>query len=122
MVGRQVHQHDREGAQTDAEMERRLPVHPAGRERAVRGSAHLRVEVGLVPLIERTGRARAERDAEDRRECEDGRKRDGRGEQSAQAGEDHQAHDAWLGQRDEVAPIGGQGRLRNRGSHDSRRL
>ena len=43
-----------------------------------------------------------------------------RGEQSAEAGEHHQAHHARLGQREEVAPIGGQGRLRDSGGHDSR--
>ncbi len=99
---------------------RGLAVHPLRRQRPVRGPAHLRVEVGLVPLVERARCARAERDAQDRGEAEHRRQLHRRREQSAEAGEHHQAHHARLGQRDEVAPIGGQGRLRDCGGHDSR--
>ena len=97
----------------DAEVKRGLAVHPPRRQRTVGGPPHLRVEVGLIPLVERARCARAERDAQDGGEAEHRRKRHRRGEQSAQAGEHHQAHHARLGQRDEVAPIGGQGRLRD---------
>ena len=97
----------------DAEVQGGLAVHPLRRQRTVRGPPHLRVDVGLVPLIERARGARAERDAQDGGEAEHRRKRHRRREQAAQAGEHHEAHHARLGQRDEVAPIGGQGRLRD---------
>ena len=57
-------------AEPDAEMERGLAAHPPGRKRPVRGPLHLGVEVGLIPLVERPGRARAERDAQHRGEAQ----------------------------------------------------
>src|SRR4051812_14052008 len=53
-VCRQPHQDYRESAQPDTEMERRLPVHATRGERATRGALHLRVEIALIPLVERT--------------------------------------------------------------------
>ena len=89
-------------------MQRRLPVHPPGGQRPLGGAPHLGVEVGLIPLVERARRARAERDAQDRGEAEHQRRHHRRRQQPAQAGEHHQAHHARLGQREQVAPIGRQ--------------
>ena len=45
-------------------------LHPPGGERALGGALHLGVEVGLIPLVERPRRARAERDAQHGGEAE----------------------------------------------------
>ena len=108
MIGGEVHQHDREDAKAHAEMERGLAAHPPGRKRPVGGALHLGVEVGLIPLVERPRRARAQRDAQHRGEAEHRMDRHRRGEQAAQAGEHHQAHHARLGQREQVAPSAGR--------------
>ncbi len=90
-------------------MQRRLPLHPPGGKRALRRAAHLRVEVRLVPLVERAAGAGAERDAEDRGEPERERRQGRCGEHAADPGKDHEAHDARLGEREDVAPVGRQG-------------
>ena len=89
-------------------MERGLAIHPPRRERPLGGAPHLRVEIGLVPLVERAARAGAKRDAQDRGEAEHRRQLHRRDKQAAQAGEDDEAHHARLGQRDEIAPVGRQ--------------
>ena len=68
----------------------------------------LRVDVGFVPLVERSAGAGAERDAQDRGEAEHERQLHRRDQQAAQAGEHDQVHHARLGQREEVAPVGRQ--------------
>ncbi len=108
MIGGKVHQDDREDGQSDAEVERRLAGHPAGRKRAAGGPLHLGVEIGLIPLVERPGRPRAKRDAQHGGKAQHRVNRHRRGEQAAQPGEHHQAHHARLGQREQVAPIGGK--------------
>ena len=95
-------------AQPDAEVKRRLAVHPPGRKRPVGGPPHLGVEVRFIPLVERAGRPGAERDAQDRGEADHQRRHHRRRQQAAQAGEDDQAHHPRLGQREQVAPVGGK--------------
>ena len=56
-------------------MQRRLPIHPSGGKRPLGGAPHLRVDVGLVPLVERAACAGAERDAQDRGEAEHQRRK-----------------------------------------------
>ena len=120
-IDREIHQDDREGGEADAEVQRRLAVHPAIGQGALLRAAHLGVEVRLVPLVERTGRARAERDAQDRGEADDGvdgvSVDRGRREHPAQAGEHDERHHPRLGEREEVAPVGWRQKGR-RGGHD----
>ena len=65
-------------------MERGLPVDPSRRDRARGGALHQRVEIGLVPHVERARGSGAERDAQDRGEAEHRVDRLGRDEQAAQ--------------------------------------
>jgi hypothetical protein len=68
---------------------------------------HPGVKVRLPPLVERGCPAGAHGNAQDRGKTEHRMDVSGRGEQAAQAGKDHQRHHARLGQRKEVAPVGG---------------
>jgi len=118
-VGRHAHQNDREEGQADAEMQSRFAVHPPGGQGTVRRALHLRIDVHLIPLVERGGCACAQRNAEDGGESEDGMDMAGCRKQAAKAGEYHQRHDARLGQRKEVAPVG---RDRCGGQHSGRHI
>ena len=69
-VGRKPHQQHREDAQPDPEMKRGLPLHPPGRQRPPGRPPHLRVQVRLIPLVERPAPAGAQSDAQDRGEAE----------------------------------------------------
>ena len=71
----------------------------AARDRAVRGARHHGVDIGVVPHVERTGRAGADGDAQD---GDERRPRDGcrpaRATRPTERGEDHQRHHARLQQ------------------------
>ena len=95
-----------EEGQADAEMQRRLAVQPPGGKRPLGRPLHLRVEIGLVPLVERSGGACPKRYAEDCGETDNERRHRRRSEKAAQGGEDHKAHHARLRQRVKVAPVG----------------
>ena len=109
IVDRQPHQNDRQRRDADADMMRRLAIHASGGQRAALRPLHLGVEVGLIPLVERARCARAQRNAQDRGEADHRMDRNGRREHAAQAGEYDEAHHARLGQRKEIAPVGGDG-------------
>ena len=59
---------DRERRKRHAEGERLAGLDAAGRDRPLRGARHHRVDVGVVPHVERAGGAGADRDAEQRGE------------------------------------------------------
>ena len=108
-VGREAHQQHREDAEPDAEVERGLrgPSARAGSGRlavrrilASRSASYHWLSAPHAPApsaMHRIAVKPSTRTAADRR-----------GEQPAQPGEHHQAHHARLGQREEVAPVGGK--------------
>ena len=106
-VGRKPHQQHREGAEPDAEVQRRVPlsIRPAGSGRlAVR-----RIFASMSASyhwLSAPARAGAKGDAQDRGEAERQRRQRRRDQHPAQPGEDHEAHHARLGQREEIAPVG----------------
>ena len=69
-VDHQSEERDRADRKRQAEGQRLAGLHAAGRDRPPRGALHHRVDVGLVPHVERAGRARADRDAEQREEAQ----------------------------------------------------
>ena len=78
----------------------------AGRDRPARGARHHRVDVGVVPHVERAGGAGADRDAEQRDEAEHRMQVPGRDHQPDQRREHHERHHPRLHQREIVADAG----------------
>ena len=107
-VGRKAHQQHREDAQPNPEMERRLTVHPSCGQRPLGRPPHFRVNLDLVPLVERSAGAGGKRNAKDCREAEHEGKLHRRNQEPAKSGEDHEAHHARFRQREEIAPVGRQ--------------
>ena len=89
--------------QRDAEAERRARLDAAGRDRPVAGPAHHRVDVAVVPHVDRAARAGGDRDAQHGGERQHRVQMTGRDQQADQAGEHHQRHHPRLQQRDPVA-------------------
>ena len=86
-------------------MERGLAIHAACRQRPVRRALHPRVNIGFVPLVERTGSTGAKRDAQNSRKAQNGMDCFGRRQQTTEPCEDDKRHHTGLGQREKIAPV-----------------
>ena len=106
--GRQpVHQHaqrhDRKGGQDEAEAERLARRNPAGRHGPGGSARHHRVDVGVVPHVERAGSAGADGDRSDGDQRDERIERRGGCDQADKGGEDDKGHDARLEEAHEIA-------------------
>jgi hypothetical protein len=102
-VGRQPHHHHRADRQRDAIGQCGVRRDAAGRHRAVARAAHLRVDVAVVPHVDRAGRAGGDGDAQHGGEGEHRMQMAGRHQQADHAGEHHQREHARLEQHEPVA-------------------
>ena len=95
----------REHRQEQAEGKRGFRRNPARGNRPFRGPAHHQVDVGVVPHVERAGRATANRDRKNGNEADHRMDLAGSHQHANQRGEDHQRHDTRFQQREEIARI-----------------
>ena len=93
------HRADRE---RHAEGERLAAADPARRDRPLGRAGHHRVDVGIPPHVERTGRAGAHRDRHQRGESDDGVHRGVDDDHTDERGENHEEHHTRLEQRQET--------------------
>ena len=95
------HQHRARG-QHHAEAQRFRRRDGARRNRALRGALHHRVDVGVIPHVESTGRTGTDRNRQQRHESEPWMERPGCRDDADEGGEDDERHDPRLQQGEEV--------------------
>jgi len=105
-VDRKPHDDDRGGGEDAAEAERVAGRHAAGRQGPSLGALHHRVDVAVVPHIDRPGGTGADRDAQHGDRREEGMQMSWREVKTDEAGEDDERHDTRLEQRDVVVDAG----------------
>ena len=105
-VHREAHHNDRADRQRDAEAQRRSRLDASGRDRAVARAPHHRVDIAVVPHVDRTARAGSHRDTQHRGERQHRVQMTRGDQQTDQPGEHHQRHHPRLQQRDPVAEFG----------------
>ena len=115
-VQRQAHDDDRSGGQHDAEAQRPAGGNAAGGNWAVTGAPHHRVDVAVVPHVDRSAGPRRHTDAQHRGETQHRVQVPRRYQQADHAGEHHQAHDPRLEQGNPVPHVVfHRGRVRRQG-------
>ncbi len=105
-VDHQAEEDDREAREHQAEGQRLAGLDAARRNRAVRGARHHRIDVGVVPHVERAGGAGADRDASQRKERQHRMEMTGRDHHPDQRREHDERHHPRLHQRQVVAGAG----------------
>ncbi len=104
-IGHQPEAEHRAQRQHHAERARFLRAHQSARDRARGGARHLRVDIGVVPHIERAGGAGAGGDADQRGDGEHRMHRARRRDEADESGEHHEEHHSRLHQRDVVGDV-----------------
>ena len=105
-VRRKAQHRHREGGEHHAEGERIVGLQATGRDRPPAGALHPRVDVGVVPHVERARGAGADGDSRGARSREHRREPARRGSHADERREDDQRHDARLQERDVVLDVG----------------
>jgi len=93
---------DGQDRENEAERERLARLHAARGNRTLRGAAHQRVDVGVVPHVQRAGRACAHGDGEQSRETDDGMGGLGRDHHAGERGQHDKRHHPRLEQREVI--------------------
>ena len=105
-VHRQPHHDDRADRKRDAEAQRRTWLDAARGDRPVPRSPHHRVDVTVIPHVDRAARAGGDGDAQHRGQRQHRVQMAGCDQQADEPGEHHQRHHARLQQGEPVAELG----------------
>ncbi len=102
-IGGKPHDGDRGHREHDPEAERIARRNPPRRDGTAPGAPHQRIDIAVIPHVDRSRRAGADGDGEDGGKGEHRVEGDGRDEEADRSGEDDQSHHPRLEQGEPVA-------------------